>query len=88
MFKIERVIVLLLTNRGVSTPRTGGRRAFPTTGFPYTVIYREVATGIRVLVGQTRGSGGVDIAALVGDGSQEIWVAHCALHHQIDRAPQ
>jgi plasmid stabilization system protein ParE len=48
--EIERVIVLLLTNPGFGTPRTGGKRAFPATGFPYTVIYREVATGIRVLV--------------------------------------
>lgn len=46
----ERVAKLLLENPSIGTPRTGGRRGFPTTGFPYTVIYQETPTGIYVLV--------------------------------------
>jgi plasmid stabilization system protein ParE len=48
--EIERVILLLLANPGLGTPRVHGRKGFPATGFPYTVIYREIPTGIRVLV--------------------------------------
>ena len=45
-----RVAKLLLANPGIGTPRARGRRGFPTTGFPYTVIYRPLPAGIRVLV--------------------------------------
>ena len=48
--EFERIAWLLLANPGLGTPRSGGRRGFPTKGFPYTVIYREIPTGIRVLV--------------------------------------
>jgi len=48
--EFERVAKLLLANPGLGTPRARGRRGFPTTEFPYTVIYRELAAGIRVLV--------------------------------------
>lgn len=45
-----RVAKLLDTSHGLGTPRSRGRKGFPTTGFPYTVIYRPVPAGIRVLV--------------------------------------
>lgn len=48
--EFERVAGLLLTSPGLGTPRTRGRLGYPTRGFPYTVIFRAVATGIRVLV--------------------------------------
>ena len=48
--EFERVARLLDSNPGLGTPRTHGRRGFPTTDFPYTVIYRERSAGIRVLV--------------------------------------
>lgn len=48
--EFERVARLLLDSPGLGTPRTRGRRAFPTTDFPYTVIYREIPAGIRILV--------------------------------------
>jgi plasmid stabilization system protein ParE len=48
--EFERVAQLVLASPGLGTPRARGRRGFPTTGFPYTVIYRPVVDGIRVLV--------------------------------------
>lgn len=48
--EFERVAKLVHANPGAGTPRTRGRRAFPTTGFPYTIIYRQVSTGVYVLV--------------------------------------
>jgi plasmid stabilization system protein ParE len=48
--EVERVANLLASNPGLGTPRARGRRGFPTTGFPYTVVYEQVPTGIRVLV--------------------------------------
>jgi plasmid stabilization system protein ParE len=48
--EFERVARLLLGNPGLGMPRARGRRGFPTTDFPYTVIYREIDAGIRILV--------------------------------------
>lgn len=48
--EFERVARFVHTNPGAGTPRTHGRRTFPTTGFPYTTIYRQVPTGIHMLV--------------------------------------
>jgi plasmid stabilization system protein ParE len=48
--EFERVAKLLLAHPEVGTPRTHGRRAFPTSGYPYTIIYRQVPGGIHVLV--------------------------------------
>jgi len=45
-----RVARLLFANPGLGTPLARGRRGFPIVDFPYTVIYREVPSGIRVLV--------------------------------------
>ncbi|WP_415209098.1 type II toxin-antitoxin system RelE/ParE family toxin [Rudaea sp.] len=41
---------LLLDHPDIGTPRTAGRRGFATAVFPFTVIYRQVEDGIRVLV--------------------------------------
>ena len=48
--EVKRVIVLLSQNPGLGTPRTGGRKFFPTRVFPYGVIYRLLPDGIHVLV--------------------------------------
>jgi len=48
--EFERVATLLLANPGLGTARTRGRKGFPATDFPYTIVYREVPSGIRVLV--------------------------------------
>ena len=42
--EFERVASLLLANPGLGTPRSSGRRGFPTSGFPYTVVYTEVTS--------------------------------------------
>lgn len=48
--EFERVILLLEANPGLGAPTAEGRRSFPFSGFPYSLIYRETAIGIRVLV--------------------------------------
>ena len=48
--EFERVVRLLESNPGFGTPTSAGRRRFLLTGYPYSVIYRETDTGIRVLV--------------------------------------
>lgn len=48
--EFERASKLILADPGLGTPRTRGRKGFPTTDFPYTVIYREIPTGVRILV--------------------------------------
>lgn len=48
--EFERVARLLLLNPDLGTPRSRGRRGFPTAGFPYTVVYKKVQEGILVLV--------------------------------------
>jgi len=50
IMEFERVVKLVVANPGLGTPRARGRRGFPTPGFPYTVVYREVPDGIIVLV--------------------------------------
>jgi plasmid stabilization system protein ParE len=48
--EFERIAGLLLSNPGLGTPRSRGRRGFPTSGFPFTVVYKEVPEGILILV--------------------------------------
>lgn len=48
--EFERIATLLSENPGLGTPTGGERRSFPFHGFPYSVIYRPVDSGIRVLV--------------------------------------
>lgn len=48
--EFERVIALLEEYPEIGTPTNEHRRSYPLTGFPYSVIYRHVEAGIRVLV--------------------------------------
>jgi len=48
--EFERVLVLLEEFPELGTPTSEGRRSYPLTGFPYSVIYRSVASDVRVLV--------------------------------------
>ncbi len=48
--EFERVAQLLLADPGLGTPRSRGRKGFPTRVFPFSVIYRETMSGIRILV--------------------------------------
>jgi plasmid stabilization system protein ParE len=48
--EFERVAKLLVTHPGFGTPTTNGRRVFPLRVFPYSVVYRSLETGIRIIV--------------------------------------
>lgn len=48
--EFERVATLLCANAGFGTPAGGERRRFPLRRFPYSLIYRATATGLRILV--------------------------------------
>ena len=50
IIEVGRGVNLLLANPGIGTPRTKGRRGLAVAGFPYTIIYRELQDGVRVLV--------------------------------------
>jgi plasmid stabilization system protein ParE len=48
--EFERVAILLEANPGLGPVTGGERRSFPLHGFPCSIIYRSVSTGIRILV--------------------------------------
>ncbi|MDP1607110.1 MAG: type II toxin-antitoxin system RelE/ParE family toxin [Rhodocyclaceae bacterium] len=48
--EVERVARLLAEHPGIGTPTTHGRRTFPLKVFPYSVVYRNLADGIRILI--------------------------------------
>ena len=48
--EFERVAGLLVTHPGFGTPTTKGRRVFPLRVFPYSVVYRQIEAGIRIIV--------------------------------------
>lgn len=48
--EFRRVCALLLEQPALGSPRAQGRRGYSMRIFPYSVIYRETATGIHVLV--------------------------------------
>ena len=48
--EFERVAALLSDNPGLGTPATNGRKTFPLRFFPYTLVYRPLEGGIRILV--------------------------------------
>lgn len=48
--EFERVVALLEEFPEIGTPTSDDRRLFPFRGFPYSVIYRHLSSGIRVLV--------------------------------------
>lgn len=48
--EFERVAELLTRYPDVGTPAAKGRRVFPLQVFPYSVMYRRIDNGIRILV--------------------------------------
>ena len=48
--EFERIAELLVEHPGIDTLTDDERRWFPLTGFPYSVIYRPLDPGIRILV--------------------------------------
>lgn len=48
--EFERVAKLLVKHPGMGTPATQGRRVFPLRVFPYSVVYRSLESGIRIIV--------------------------------------
>lgn len=48
--EFERVARLLAANPELGTLTSGERRWFPLHGFPYSIIYRSVPGGLRILV--------------------------------------
>ena len=48
--EIERVAGLLVTHPGFGTLTTKGRRVFRLRVFPYSVVYRNLEAGIRIIV--------------------------------------
>ena len=53
--EIKRIAKLVEAHPGLGNPTAAGRRSFPLQGFLYTVIYREVDDGIRILVVRHQG---------------------------------
>lgn len=48
--EFERVAELLVENPGFGTPTTRGRRVFSLRVFPYSVVYRSLEGGVRIVV--------------------------------------
>jgi len=48
--EFERVARLLEENPALGSPTHEGRRSFPLSHFPYSVIYRDGGPGLRILV--------------------------------------
>jgi len=48
--EFERVVSLLEEFPEIGTPTSENRRSYPLTGFPDSVIYRDLEAGVRVLV--------------------------------------
>jgi len=48
--EFKRLSKLLLEHPEIGSPRSGGRRGFPMSVFPYTVIYRAGTSEIRIMV--------------------------------------
>ena len=46
--EFERAATLLVDNPGLGTPSLSGRRILPMQRFPYSLIYRPTAEGIRI----------------------------------------
>ena len=48
--EFERVAKLLTEYPDLGTPTTRGRRTFPLKVFPYSVVYRNLESNIRILI--------------------------------------
>ncbi|MEQ1592866.1 MAG: type II toxin-antitoxin system RelE/ParE family toxin [Thiobacillaceae bacterium] len=48
--EFERAVRILLEHPDIGTPIAKGRRVFPVRVFPYSVVYRKLESGIRILI--------------------------------------
>lgn len=48
--EFERAAGLIVRHPGLGTPAGQGRRNFPLRIFPYSLVYRDLGTSIRILV--------------------------------------
>ena len=48
--EFERAVELLESNPGLGTPTSANRRSCPLKKFPYSLIYKPVEAGVRILV--------------------------------------
>ena len=48
--EFERIAKLLVKHPGLGIPTTRGRRTFPLKIFPYSVIYRNLESSIRIVI--------------------------------------
>jgi plasmid stabilization system protein ParE len=48
--EFERVAKLLVEYPDLGTPTTRGRRTFPLKVFPYSVVYRNLESSIRIMI--------------------------------------
>lgn len=48
--EFERVAKLLVEHSNLGTPTTRGRRTFPLKVFPYSIVYRNLESSIRILI--------------------------------------
>ena len=48
--EFERAVELLESNPGLGTPTSANRRSYPLKKFPYSLIYKPVEAGVRILV--------------------------------------
>lgn len=48
--EFERVAAFLVEHPDVGTPATRGRRVFPLRVFPYSIVYRNLGAGVRILI--------------------------------------
>lgn len=48
--EFERVAELVERNSDIGTPTNDGRRSYPFRKYPYSLIYKPIANGVRILV--------------------------------------
>ena len=48
--EFERVAKLLIEHPDLGVPTTRGRRTFPMKVFPYSIVYRVLENGFRILI--------------------------------------
>lgn len=48
--EFEHAVKLLVEHPSLGMPSTRGRRTFPLKIFPYSVVYRNLGSGIRILI--------------------------------------
>lgn len=48
--EFERIVNFLVEHPGFGTPTMRGRRTFPMRIFPYSVVYRDLESGVQIVV--------------------------------------